>query len=93
MKDYKNLTEEDIVKALNDFEKGRLEYINTSPYLEVTSSEDYFMVKINSQGINLMTGKGGLKMFLNNPIPFLKVKFNDKVLNQEEYIEFVNTYK
>lgn len=89
----KGITKAELEEALNMIFNQKI-IDNTPPDIEVEEDGNYFAVKILSGKRNIYTGKGGLKQFLQAfSLPFLKIKYNGKILSMPETEQFINRYK
>lgn len=89
----KKITEGDIRSFFMKTMEDRIEDSSIPPDIVITEENNLFMVTITSNP-TINTGKGGLQMFLKACMhPFLKIKYNGKILSIPETEEFVNRYK
>lgn len=75
---YKDFTLEDIEKAMKKF------YSKEPSDVVIDHDGGYFHVIISGGNIKVGTGYGGLKMYLDNPLPMLKIQYNGRILSKNE---------
>ena len=95
MDSYKNITLEQVTEHLNSIIKEKEEDINIKPDIKIIDRDNLFWVSISGMNLKLNTGIGGFKMFLDDisDLDFMKVEYNDIILNKEQKQELLNKIK
>ena len=75
---YSDFTLKDIEKAMKEF------YSKAPPDVVIDHDGSFFSARINGCSMKVGTGYEGLKMYLNNPLPLLKIQYNGRILTEEE---------
>lgn len=75
---YKDFTLEDFEKTIREL------YEKEPPDVIIDHDGGFFSAMISGGNMKLNTGYGGLKMYLDNPLPMLKIQYNGTILTEEE---------
>lgn len=85
--EYKKITEEEIRREFNNFFDRINSDETVKPDIEIIEeSPNYFHCAIISDSLNLYTGIGGFRLFIEDfsSLDHLKISYNGKILNREE---------